>query len=174
MGAPCKTEFTTYYGFDPIYRGGYAFGVEKMEDCLDEMIPLLADHWDETEGYLDAEMNVDYARYISMERRSMLIMFTLRDTATTLVGHLVFTITPHANVQHKLLACEQALFIHPSHRGTAVIRLLDYAEDCLRALGVHYLTIGDKSPAGGASLGKLLGKRGYRPFAITHIKNLED
>jgi hypothetical protein len=60
-----------------------------------------------------------------------------------------------------------------AHRGTAVIRLLNYAEDILKRLGVQYITIGDKSPSGGASLGKLLGRRGYKPFAITHIKKLE-
>lgn len=163
-----------YYAYPPKQVAQYVCGVERMEDTLDELIPLHAAHWEETEKYLGEPMNVDYPRYIAMERKAGLVMFTVRAADNALAGYIVFTLCPHANVQHRLLASEASLFIHPDHRGKAVLYLLDYAEDCLRQLGVHYVTIGDKSPAGGAPLDKLLGRRGYSPFAITHIKILED
>jgi hypothetical protein len=168
-------HLSRYYGFDPLYRGGYAFGIERLEDILPEIVPLHKEHWEETErGYLGEDMNVDYARYTAMERTSTLVLFTVRATDTSLAGSVVFSIGPHTNCQHKLLACEVSLFMVPAHRGTAVLRLLDYAEDCLQQLGVHYITIGDKSPVGGPSLRKLLGRRGYQPCSITHIKKLEE
>lgn len=162
-----------YYGFSPVKHSGLTFGVEKLEDILHEIEPHCTEHWFETEGYLETYMNVDWPRYVMMERNKTLAVFTVR-AGSQLGGYIIFTIQPHANAQHFLLACEAAFFIHPNHRGRAAIRLLDYAEDSLRKLGVHYVTIGDKSPSGGASLDGLLGRRGYQPYAVTHIKILED
>lgn len=163
-----------YYGFDIHTHGGLVFGVEKLEAIAHEIEPHCAEHWTETEGYLETYMNVDWPRYIMMERKSTLILFSVRTADGELAGYIIFTIAPHANAQHKLLASEAAFFMAPAHRGTAVLRLVDYAEDSLRKLGVHYVTIGDKSPSGGASLERLLGRRGYQTYAVTHIKILED
>jgi GNAT superfamily N-acetyltransferase len=169
-----EQHLTPYHGFPPVYHGGYAYGIERIENTIDELLPLHAKHWEETErAYFDEDLNVDYARYVMMEQESKLVMFTCRATDCSMAGNIIFSLGPHANSKHNLLASEVALFVHPDHRGRAVLRLLDYAEDCLLALGVHYITIGDKSPCGGASLDKLLGRRGFKPFAITHIKKLE-
>lgn len=166
---------TAYYAMDPLYRGGYAFGIEKAEHVLGELIPLHKLHWEDTERrYFDEDMNPDYERYIAAERDSKLVMFTIRDIDTALVGHVAFVLGPHHNAKHVLLASEQVLFIHPDHRGRCVIRLLDYAEGCLRRLGVQYVTLNDKSPSGGASLAKLVGRRGYKPFAVAYMKKLGD
>jgi GNAT superfamily N-acetyltransferase len=174
MNATEPVPFISYKGFPPLERGSYVYGIEKFEDTLGELIPCHALHWEETEGYLGEPMNVDYARYVAMERQAQLVMFTARTTAGELAGYVVFTLGPHANVQHRLLACEASLFVHPDHRGAVVIRLLDHAEDCLRKMGVHYVTIGDKSPCGGASLEKLLERRSYQAYAVTYIKTLGD
>ena len=174
MGQPLVEHLHRYYGKEPLYVGGYAYGIEKLEHALHELEPLHAKHWEETERrYLKEDMDPDYSSYIELEQDSQLIMVTCRATDTTLAGHIVFTLAPHTNVQSKLVASEEALYMHPDHRGRAVLRLLDYAEDALWRLGVHYIVMNDKAPSGGVSLEPLLGRRGFAPFAVSYIKKLE-
>lgn len=163
-----------YFGRDPLYKGGYAYGIEKLSDILAEIIPLHEEHWDETERpYLHTDMWPDYSRYLDLERAGQAVQFTARAANTRLAAQMIFTIAPHPHAMHKIVAAEQALYCHPDHRGRCVIRLLDYAEQSLWELGMDYIIINDKSPSGGADLEPLLSRQGFEGFAKSYIKRRE-
>jgi GNAT superfamily N-acetyltransferase len=71
------------------------------------------------------------------------------------------------------MATDVGLYVQPAHRrrGTA-IKLMEYAEKCLKILGVNFITHGHKGPAGGPDLDKFFRRRGYKPYAVEYMKEI--
>ena len=166
----------------PIYRGpepdtyrGFTFGVERLADIVEDIKWLHRQHWNETERlYQTGDCDPDYDRMIALEKMYSFLMFVVRDEDNTIVGNLVYNLTYSLHKRGQLNAYENAFYLAKSARtGHLAMKVMDYAERILTELGVHCLTIGDKSPAGGVSIAKLATRRGYQPISVGYMKNLE-
>lgn len=163
-----------YHGPKPVEYLGYTIGLERLEDILTEVKFLHSQHWNETQGYLSAPLDPDYDQMIAMERNYNLVLFIVRAPDGTVAGNLCYHLGYSLHQKGKLIASEDALFITKAHRkGRICIKLLEYAERILTTIGVHYITIGDKSPAGSVSIGRMVTKMGYKPVSNNYLKELE-
>ncbi len=161
--------------FPPVEFGEYIIGVEKIKEILPEVEKLHKEHWAETEVlYLQRLMNPDYENYVALEDNEQFILFTVRRDKK-LVGDLMYYMGKCNHTRGAKLAKEDAFFISKPYRGSGLAKkYLDYAEYCLRQLGVNQIGMSDKSPCGGKHLGKLLEPMGYKPVALFYIKDLEN
>jgi GNAT superfamily N-acetyltransferase len=165
-----------YYGANPpAYYGDYTIGLEKMTDVLLEFSRVHCEELEETEPrWLTFPIRANYRMYMQAELASKMVMFTLRHKDVP-VGSLLYFLKQSPNVAGAMMASDAGLYITPEHRkGRLGIRLMDYAEDTLKALGIHYIVHSDKSPAGGMNLGKLFNRQGYKPFAVSYVKEINE
>jgi GNAT superfamily N-acetyltransferase len=162
-----------YWGVPPVSDGRYTIGHQRIAEITNEIRPLHASHFAETETeYLDAEFDADYVRYTASEEAGQFVLFTVRE-GSTLVGYLQYYVFRDMHAQGMYTAREDAFFLLPEHRGKKLApRVLDYAEDFLQKLGCKYVGMSDKSPVGGAVLSPFLKSRGYREVAIYLVKEL--
>lgn len=165
-----------YYAFPPVTHApkgpAFTFGIEKMSDLKDEIVPLHRQHWDEVEkDFTSLEMDVAYDKYDAFEQRGQFVLFTVRDAALTLVGYLMCYVHRSNHAQGDMMAREDAMFLAKSARGTGAANgMLDYAEDCLKKLGVRVFALSSRHFAGGTNLMPWLGMRGFTPSAVVMIK----
>lgn len=171
-----SSEKPIYYGFDAVLKGDYLYGVERLEDMLDEIKPLHQEHWDETEvRYMpDEELRADYPAMLAAERNHRFLVFTVRHVADLrMVGNSMFKLSGGLHQYDVLQASEDTFFVTKEHRGTgAASNLLDYIIDYLTKLGVVNMGMSDKSPCGGVCLEPMLAKRGFAPVALWYRKRL--
>lgn len=118
------------------------FKVEKLDECLDEMKPLLEDHWEEIAIYRDKiKLNFDEEKYRFMEKAGTLHIVTARDKGE-LVGYFVSFIVTHMHYSDHTYAMNDILFLLPDYRhaGNAA-DMFGYAEDRLKELGVSVISL---------------------------------
>lgn len=164
-----------YYGPTPpvSLTDGYVIGLEKLADCLSELMPLHQEQVAVTDMHmLSFPVKFNYWMYLLSEQRSQQVLFTLRKDGKV-VGNLVYTIKPAANFKDAIGAVDCGLYIYPENRGGGrAVKLMRYAEEVLKELGVHYIVHGDKSLAGGADLSKFFQRQGYKPYSVEYVKEI--
>lgn len=164
-----------YYGFDPCVDDNVVFGIEKMHEVIDDLAPLHAEHFKETEVLYLNETDVlpDYERFKQVTEAGQFIVFTVRVDGKA-VGYLQYYIYHDMHTRGVRQAREDAFFITKEHRGNGFApRLLNYAESCLKKLGCDYVGMTSKGPVGGPDIGKFLERHGYKPVAMYYAKPLE-
>jgi GNAT superfamily N-acetyltransferase len=162
--------------FTPEFYGGFVYGMEPIMPRKDEFTDIWSQHWGETETlYLDGEVKPDYSLMHDYQVMGKLALFTVRHEETgELAGNLAYYLGPSTHVAGKKQAMEDFFFVSkPYRKGRIALKLLKYAEDCLKQLGVDYIGMTDKSPVGGKSLEKLMTRQGYRQIAVYYMKTLE-
>lgn len=125
----------------PVERGGFVFAIERLEKILEEMKPLHQAHWDEKEEEPGRPgFNPNYDRFISFEKAGRAIVFTVREHGR-LIGN--FSLYVHESMHTRaLLAQEDTLYLVPEARkGRLAARLIDYAEQALKKLGVTEINV---------------------------------
>lgn len=103
---------------------------EKLNDVLFELIPMIQEHWDETDkGYTKAQLNPDWSIYQQLERQDSLRLFTAR-SGGKFVGYLSVFIRPGIHSKDFVYAITDSIFLAKDYRkdGTGK-RLIQYAED---------------------------------------------
>lgn len=89
---------------------------------------------------------IDYFLYDTMENHCLLVVYTARDE-NTIIGYAVFLIGPTTHYINGKQAVNDALYVDPKHRGTDVaFNLLKFAEEELKASGVHVMYVCFKKP----------------------------
>lgn len=143
--------------------GQFTISTEYIEQALDEIKPVHAAHWQETEGYRHGiALNPDYDYMINAERTSRFILFTVRHEGK-LVGNCMMYLSRSTHTQ-KWVAEEDTIFILPEYRqGRLGVRLIRYVEDVLRNMGVTEIRVTVKTVN---RVGELLQHLGY-----THTGN---
>lgn len=118
------------------------YNVETLAQCLEEMKPLLEEHYSEIAMYKDKiELNPDYDTYFALEENGHLHIVTVRDEGK-LIGYYVSYIHKNMHYQDHLFAVNDVLFLHPDYRGgTVAYRMIRYAEEQLKALGVSVIML---------------------------------
>jgi hypothetical protein len=155
--------------FAPLQHGDFTIRAESFRAVLEELKPLHAAHWLETERYRHGlALNPDYEAMALRERLGRLLQLTVRREAHV-VGHLrLFTgLSLHTQT---VVADEDTLYIAPAHRGGfMVMALLRYAEAALVALHPGGLEIRTNSKVVNRA-DVLMRRMGYQHFANQFVK----
>ena len=141
---------------------------EFLCTCLDDIKPLLKDHWEELALHQDEiKLEPDYDRYLQMEDK--LKVFTLRDRGE-LVGYLIVIVDNHLHYASTLWATTDVFYLKPEYRNMSFgSTLLQFCEDCLKEDGVDVFMVGMKVHR---PFEELVESLGYKPVELTYGKKL--
>lgn len=146
---------------------------EKLVDVIEEIYPLLQEHFIEAEeGVVEDKeypLNVDWASYKRMEEVSLLYVFTARDEGK-LVGYIWFVVHPALHMTSCLTAYEDIHYLIPSYRkGWNFVKMFKYAEERMKEVGVNRLVSAVKIKSG---RDKIFSYLGYTPTEKLFVKGL--
>jgi len=118
------------------------YQVERVTDILDEIKPLLEAHWQEIALYKDQfPLNPDYNQYKLLDQAGVVHVVTARNDGD-LIGYYISFIMPHLHYQDCIVAMNDVLFIKSEYRkGRAGMKMIAFAEQELKKLGVHRMMI---------------------------------
>lgn len=158
--------------FGAVQCGRLTFKAERFADILPELHELHKVHWTETEKHRHGlAMNPDYDAMAAQERAGQMVQFTARD-CQSLVGNLRLYVRRSMHTQ-TLYAQEDTLYLlHDYRAGRNALRFLQYAEACLRAIGVREIRADSKNTAPAVAM--LMKHMGYQPVSTQYVKFLED
>ena len=117
--------------------------LHQVEDDIKYLIEL---HWDEIALNKDKiKLNPDWDAYRNLEEQGKLKIFTARNEGE-LVGYFVVILGYNIHYKDHLFAQNDIIYMHKDYRkGFAGIRLIKFAEKCLRDDDVSVLTINTKT-----------------------------
>lgn len=109
---------------------------EPLQQLLDEGIEdLMAQHWEEVAVDKDEiPFAPDWERAFLLERTGILWSAALRKDGR-LIGYNAFHVLPHIHYRHSIHAVNDVIYLDPSERGAAGVRLIKGTEALLRELG---------------------------------------
>ena len=118
---------------------------EFLSSVRGEIEPLLNSHWEEIALNKEKiKLNPDWEAYRSFEDQGKLKIFTARDDGQ-LVGYFVVIVGTNIHYKDHLFAANDIIYLSPKHRkGFTGIKLIKFAEKCLKNDGVSVLTINTK------------------------------
>jgi hypothetical protein len=164
------------YALDPVAHGPYTIAAERLAAVLPEVHPLHQLHWRETEKYRHGiPMAPDYQAMIARDAAGHCLQLTIR-LEGQLVGHLRMWLWPRSLHTSRPIAEEDALFIHPEHRGGfLVMALLRTAERWLLQACPELSEIKTNSKLvarreGGPDASVLMRRLGYQAVGLMHSK----
>jgi GNAT superfamily N-acetyltransferase len=136
-----------------------------------ELLPLLAAHYQEIASDQDILLDIDFQKYLAMERLGILKVYTAR-VDDVLIGYAAFVVAPNPHYLGSKQAKNDVLYVAPEHRrGRVGMRLLQFCDKQLTALGAqiswHHQKIAH--PA----LGRLLKHLGYEEREIVWARRLD-
>ena len=116
---------------------------ETFADVIDEIQPLLREHWAELSLYPDIPLDPDYEIYKALERLNQLSIYTVR-LAGEMVGYAVYFTRKHHHYRTVTWAMSDVILVRKAHRNLGVgMALFDFLEQDLRARGadvIHTMT----------------------------------
>jgi GNAT superfamily N-acetyltransferase len=134
------------------------YSVEKIDDCFEELYPLLEMHWEEVALYKDkVEFDIDLERYLLLEEQGIAHTVIARDNGK-IAGYFISFINTHLHYRTTTYALNDVLFLNYPyrHKGIAA-ELFSFAEKSLKALGVDVIILHMKTDHPFHSLSKHLG-----------------
>ena len=150
----------------------YKFAVETYAQVVDDIRPLLQEHWRELATYHDIPLDPDFEAYRAMEKAGRLRIYTVRvEGNSRLVAYAIYFVSPHHHYQTTKWAVSDIILVVTEHRGLKLGHgLFDFLEDALRAEGVEvmYTMAKLKHP----ELSMLLEMRGHERNEVIHAKRL--
>lgn len=118
---------------------------EFLETCRDEVKYLIELHWEEIALNKDKiKLNPDWDTYEALENLGNLKIFTARDNGF-LVGYFVVVTSVNLHYKDHVFAENDVIYLHKDYRkGFTGIKLVKFAEKCLKEDGVSILKINTK------------------------------
>ena len=145
---------------------------ERFRNVIDELKPLLAQHWRELALYQDViEFDPDYAKYDTLDGMGVIKIYVARDEGAV-VGYAVYVVMPHMHYKQDVWARCDIIWVSPEHRRQHTgVMLLRFVEERLRADGVSVMHTTGKveHPA----LRALLEHEGHECVEFGHSKLLK-
>ena len=118
---------------------------ENLANVKEDLKPLLEEHWRLValnQGKI--KLNPDWKQYAKLDALGILNIFTARDDGK-LVGYFVLIINKSIHYQDHYFATNDVLFVLPDSRaGATGYKLIKYAENYCRDVGVSLMTINTK------------------------------
>lgn len=118
---------------------------EFLSQVEDDSKYLLELHWNEVALNKEhIKLNPDWESYYELEQVGNLRIFTARNKGT-LVGYFVVIVNSNLHYKDHLFAANDIIYLHKDYRkGFTGIKLIKFAEECLREDGVSVLAINTK------------------------------
>lgn len=146
------------------------FQIETCRAIWDEALPLARAHWDEIAP--GGEMDFNRDALFALEDGGMIRCYTARREGR-FAGYLIYLGDESLYQRGRKIVRDMGLYVAPEFRkGTTAIRLMKYAEEDLRGIGIA--EIFQVIPAGNESLGKMLEGVGYRHHETVFKKLLKE
>ena len=146
------------------------FKQEFINDVKPEIVNLINLHWEEIALNKDViKLNPDWKSYYNLEDNNKLKIFTARYMQMYTNNNIVI-ISVHLHYKDHLFATNDILYMHPDYRkGFAGIKLIKYAERCIKEDGISVMTINVKEHK---SFGVILERLDYTPVETVYSKAL--
>jgi len=114
------------------------FAEERVRDCLDELIPLLQNHWEEIANHQDTvPLDPDWDKYLAMDDSGAMSVVVARENGRV-IGYFISFIHHHMHYRSTLYAYNDILYVDPSRRkGTVAYRMFKFAMTVLVDRGVQ-------------------------------------
>lgn len=145
---------------------------EFLETARPDAQELLEAHWEEIALNKDKiKLNPDWDAYQDLEHNNKLKVFTARD-GSTLVGYFVVIIGTNLHYKDHVFAVNDILYLAQGYRkGFTGIKLIKFAEKCLKADGVSVLNINTKIHK---PFDQLMVYLGFKPIERVYSKYIGD
>jgi hypothetical protein len=115
------------------------FKRETYAQCVEDIKPLLEDHWSEVEwGQEDIPLVPVYEAYEESEKHGLVEFYTMRDEDFELKGYAVYWIHMHPHHGTTPFANNDMLYVVPEHRHTDTVDFLKWIEAQLKTDVVTY------------------------------------
>jgi len=142
------------------------YQLEKLEDILEDILPMLESHWYEVED-IPFDPNLD--AYLQLDALGMYRMVTARVDGF-IDGYVGAIIAPRLQCKSIVVATAELFYVSPELRATRIARdLLLEAEKAFKELGASEILLSFKSRDNYEKFGR---KRGYTHTASVLSKNL--
>ena len=134
---------------------------------------LIKDHWEEIAVNKDTiKLNPDWKYYSELEKQRKFKVFTARTQEGKLVGYFATVVSWNPHYKDHLFAVNDVLFLHKDYRlGFTGIKLIKFAEQCLKEDGVSVLSINTKVHA---PFDPIMNRLGYSNTERVYTKTLGD
>lgn len=145
------------------------YGVETINEVIEEINPLLHAHWREIAKYQDIPLVPDWEAYSQIEKMGILKIFTCREEETNqLIGYCVYIVKPHLHYSTCLTAMQDILFIRQDRRGTG-LRFIVWCDNMLKDMGVDLIIQHVKH---NHNFGPALERVGYELMDLIYTKRI--
>jgi hypothetical protein len=118
---------------------------EFLDNCRQDCEELIQLHWEEialNKGVI--KLNPDWESYEALEESGTLKIFTARD-GSNLVGYFVVLVGRSLHYKDHIFAENDIIYLHKDYRkGYTGIKLIKFAEKCLKEDGVSILKVNTK------------------------------
>lgn len=146
-----------------------SFARESVSEVLEDIQPLLKEHWAEIAQYPDIPLNPDFGYYRAAELLGQLRIYTARQD--DLIGYAIYIVAPASHYRDSLQAKQDVLYLMPEHRaGRIGWRLIEFADAQLRAEGVQLVHQHVKV---NHNFGPLLERLGYERAEYLYTRRLD-
>lgn len=160
---------------------------EMFRDVLEEVKPILDEHWRELARNQDKiRLNPAYEKYLALETAGIFRAYIVRAEDSEIAGYAAFMVLPHLHYKDHIWALSDLFFVRPKFRASRKLTLFkdgakpkgagrtlfEAVENDLRKAGVSVIHATWKlaNPAAGA----MLKKMGYSPIEGGAAKILKD
>lgn len=118
---------------------------EFLDTCERDCQELIRLHWEEIAINKDKiKLNPDWGMYHTLEKSNKLKIFTARDESI-LIGYFVVIVGVNLHYKDHVFAVNDILYLDKEHRkGRTGLKLIKFAEKCLKEDGVSVLSINTK------------------------------
>lgn len=151
----------------------YVFARETYDQVIDEIKPLLVEHWRELALYQeDVPLDPDYEIYRAMDAAGALAIYTIRHGAERrLVGYAIYFLRNHHHYRSAKWATSDIVLVSRDHRNLGAGNgLYDYVEADLHGLGADVMHTMTKVEH--PELAFLLESRGHQKVEVNYSKRL--
>ena len=147
------------------------FQKEKLNDVLFELVPIIHEHWAETdEGHTKAKLNPDWGMYQVFEQKELLHIYTARDDGR-LVGYISVVLQKGLHAKDYTYAVTDSIFLAKDHRGgTTAKTMIEFVEEKM----IPIADIFNISMKAYAPFDSLLDSMGYKLTEKIFTKEFEE
>lgn len=147
------------------------FARESSDTVINEIAPLLENHWAEIAHYPDIPVGVDYDAYLRIEAKGALRIYTIR-VGIELVGYALFTVNHSLHYSSSLQARQDVLYLDPTYRrGRVGWKFIAWCDTQLKAEGVQ--VVHQHAKIAHPQLAVLLPRLGYEAVDVIWSRRLD-
>jgi len=148
------------------------FQEEQFQDCIDEGLPLLLNHYKEVA--LDQNLiplDIDFDGYLALQSIGRLFILTVRDGGK-LIGYQSVIVGPSLHYKTTIFGDTDIFYVSPNRRGGMIGKMLFLeTEKRLKSRGVTKVLVDHKLHIH-PYIGKILEHIGYQKIEHRYAKTL--